>query len=264
MTFHRAIPARVRSSALLVAWLAVLGAAIHLSQLGLLSQLERRAAGTAGSAPLIPSPAAVKALSLGYDQLLADIWWLAFIQYFGDYKARLRDHNRFAYAYLDLITQLDPKFIQAYWFTAFSVGSEARRPDQADRIIRRGMRANQDNWYLPFIAGANQYLFAHNDAAAARYYRQAARYPGAPAWLSREADILQARLPTLLKEIKTWDNIYCSTGDKLVKREAARRLVELWTTVYKTVPSPAAKKRAVSELKAFGVDIEGRQRGTVH
>lgn len=203
----------------------------------------------------VPDAAVLKYMSLGYDQLLSDCWWLAFIQYYGDTGARAVDHYRLAYRYLNLITQLDPKFRQPYWFSAFAIGSDMRNPALSDAIIKRGIQSNQDSWYLPFIAGVNQYLFAHDEAAAARYYRMAAKYPEAPGWLGRQADILEARMPSLLKEINTWTAAYLSTDDKLVRRECKRKLIELWLDVYKNVPGYGAKRRAAAELKLLGLDL---------
>jgi hypothetical protein len=245
----------IKSTAVLISIWLVLAAVIHFSHVRMLALLANRQAGTADSGGLIPQAAVIKPFTLGYDQLIADCWWLAFVQYYGNSKAREKDHCRLAYNYLDLITQLDPRFTLPYWFSAFAVGSEGKRPDLAEKIIDRGVRSNQDDWYLPFIAGVNLYLFAHNDRAAAKYYRAAARYPNAPKWLSREADILEARMPTLLKQVNTWASIYNSSDDLLVKREAAAKLQELWLTIYRTVPSQAARERAVAELKLLGVEV---------
>src|SRR5579871_4247106 len=71
----------------------------------------------------LPSAEAVQLCALGYDQLLADWYWLGFVQYVGDIPAREADHYVFAEKYLDLITGLDPKFAKAYYFAAFIVGS---------------------------------------------------------------------------------------------------------------------------------------------
>lgn len=244
-----------KSTAIVAAIWLVLAIVIHASHVRMLALLANRASGTADSAELIPRASVIKPFTLGYDQLIADCWWLAFIQYYGDSRARAKDHCRLAYNYLDLITQLDPRFTLPYWFSAFAVGAEAKRPDLAEKIIDRGVRSNQDDWYLPFIAGVNLYLFAHDDRAAAKYYRIAARYPNAPKWLAREANILEAQMPTLLKQVNTWASIYNSSNDVLVKREAAGRLKELWLTIYRTVPSKAARERAVAELKLLGVEF---------
>ncbi len=127
---------------------------------------------------------------MGYDQVLADCYWLSFIQYIGDSEGRSYDRYALAEQYIDLITELDPKLVQAYWFAAFVIGSDANQPQVAARIIDRGIQSNPNNWTLPFIAGINQYLYAHDDVAAAKYYKMAARFPDAPKWLSRQAEIL--------------------------------------------------------------------------
>jgi hypothetical protein len=208
------------------------------------------------SRPLLPRAELLKFFSLGYNQLLADLWWLNFIQYYGDTKLRLKDKYAYAYNYLDLITQVDPKFTQPYWFAAFAVGSEQKRPDLAARLIERGVRANPDNWYLPFIAGINQYLFAGNDVAAARYYRMAAKFPQAPNWLGRQAVILEAKVPSLIKQTNIWASIYISSPDPLVKAEAKKKLVSSWVHIYRISPSEKDKERARAELRLLGYDLQ--------
>lgn len=242
-------------SCVLGGWLC-LAVAIHFChrQVAVIEELSRRSGRQ--EVLVLPRADVLKLLSLGYHQLLADCWWLAFIQYYGDTKARDKDHYRHACAYLDLITRLDPKFTQPYWFAAFAVGADMKRPDLAAQLIERGLDANQENWYLPFIAGINQYLFAGNDVEAAKYYRRAARYPDAPAWLGRQAGILEARVPSMIKEANTWASIYLSTREKLVKNKARQKLIELWTRIYRQAPSEQAKLRARIELKALGCDVE--------
>ncbi len=204
----------------------------------------------------LPSPRTVKLICLGFDQVAADLFWLTFVQYVGDGESRQRDNFSRAYEYLDLVTSLDPKFIQPYWFAAFVVGSEMQRPDLAQPLIERGIQANQNNWYLPFIAGINQYLFAHKEAEAARYYKMAAKFPDAPIWLDRQAEILQAKIPSLVKEVNTWDTIYRNSTDQLVKDRAKERLAASWMRVFKVSPSEEIRKKAQKALAALGV--EGR------
>ncbi len=205
---------------------------------------------------LLPSSAAAKVCALGYDQLLADWYWLAFVQYIGDGAARGRDHYAAADKYLQLIVDLDPGFIKAYWFASFILGSERRQPDEAAKFIDRGIQANPDNWYLPFIAGINQYLYARNDISAAKYYKMAAKFPDAPPWLSRQSAILAARIPSSIKEINIWDSIYGSSSDEMVKEKARGHLISLWMQVYKSATTDTIKNRARSCLKLLGVTVD--------
>jgi len=217
------------------------------------AELLKRESGGQQSDNALPSASAVRVLSLGYDQLLADWYWLAFVQYIGDGDARAKDHYAAADKYLDLIVGLDPGFIKAYWFASFIVGSEQQQPERAAKFIDRGIQANPNNWFLPFIAGINQYLYAKNDVAAAKYYKMAAKFPDAPKWLGRQATILEARIPSIIKEINIWDSVYHSDADQLVKEKARTRLITLWSQVYKSATTETIRNKARSALKDLGV-----------
>lgn len=199
----------------------------------------------------LPSARLVKFTTLGFDQLVFDLYWLDFVQYVGDDR-RNEDHYDRAQAYLNLLTSLDPHFVPSYFFAAFILGSERKEPAQAEQLIDRGIAANTDNWFLPFIAGVNQYLFAHDELKAAKYYRQAAKFPDAPKWLGGQAEILQAKIPSTVKEINVWDSVYNNASDSAVKERARAKLVALWTQVYKTSPSSAIRSRALTQLSKLG------------
>lgn len=213
-------------------------------------------------ADFVPSPEAVKFVSLGYDQLLADFYWLEFVGYVGDTQDRQKDRYALADCYLDLITQLDPRFTQAYWFTAFTVGGEQSRPKRAAEIIEHGIAADPNNWYLPFIAGVNQYLFAKNQEAAAKYYRMSARFPGAPNWLERQAETLESGAPRFFKEANSWINIYNSAEEPRVKERARDRCIYLWVNIYKSAPTKKIRARADEVLKGLGVNMAEVERTT--
>lgn len=193
---------------------------------------------------------------MGFDQLVADCYWLSFINYVGDVDNRKEDNYMLADQYLDLITGLDPNLVNAYWFAAFIVGYEQKNPGRAAELIDRGIRNNQDNWYLPFIAGINQYLYAGNETIAARYYRQAAKYPDAPLWLERQAAILEAGIPSTIKEIDIWSSIYSCNADSRVQEKARQKLIELWEGIISANPPKKIRDKAVSALMQLGVDVE--------
>ncbi|MBS1955759.1 MAG: hypothetical protein JST89_16365 [Cyanobacteria bacterium SZAS-4] len=199
----------------------------------------------------LPSARFVKFTTMGFDQLVFDLYWLNFVQYVGDDKRNV-DHYDRAQNYLDLLTTLDPQFVPSYFFAAFILGSERKEPSVAEKFIDLGIAANTDNWLLPFIAGVNQYLFAHNELKAANYYRLAAKFPNAPKWLGPQAEILQAKIPSTIKEINVWDSIYNNASDSAVKERARLKLVVLWTHVYKTSPSRQISHRALTQLENLG------------
>lgn len=205
-------------------------------------------------ADVLPDVSSVKRFSLGYDHVLADYYWLKFVSYIGDTKARLEDHGVQSEHYIDLITTLDPNFVQAYWFGAFTIGGEQKNPRRAAELIERGISANQDSWYLPFIAGINQFLYQRDDRRAAWYYRQAAKFPDAPSWLERQAVILESDAPKLVKLANNWFNIYKSSSDARLRESAREKSIFLWVKVLKIGPNDDFRKRARQVLSELSVD----------
>ncbi|MBX9696389.1 MAG: hypothetical protein K2Z81_28635 [Cyanobacteria bacterium] len=225
----------------LIVSVCVLGALAHWCQ----QQVEKRLklSDTSPSA-LVPTAASVRLVSLGFEQVIADYYWLQFIYYVGDSKARDLDHYEHADRYLDLITGLDPRIIQAYWFAAFTVGGDQKNPERAAELIERGLQANQDNWYLPYIAAVNQFLFARNTSEAARYYRMAAKYKGAPDWLERQATILDSNIPVLAKSANIWLNVFNSAEDDTIRERARITASKLWSVIYNTAPTDKIRIQA--------------------
>ncbi|MBP9092724.1 hypothetical protein KBI23_17000 [bacterium] len=220
---------------------------------GVASSLKRLDGG--GEVAFIPSAQAVRLVALGYDQLLADFYWLAFIGYVGDGSARELDRSILADQYLDLITGLDPHFLQPYWYCAFTVGSDQKRPLRADSLIVRGIKANPTNWYLPYIAGINMYLFAHDEESASRYYTSASKFPEAPDWLGRQAGILAAKIPSSIKEINAWETIYKTEKSSMIRMKAKNRMISLWSKVYYSSPKGPIREKAKNALKLLDVEL---------
>ncbi len=204
----------------------------------------------------VPDVRTVRLVSLGFDQLLADFYWLKFVGYIGDSPARRLDGCSLARPYLELITALDPYFLEPYWFAAFTIGGDMQKPAEAAQLIEWGLQNNQDNWYLPFIAGLNQFLFAKNEVTAAKFYRMAARFPDAPSWLLRQADILETETPRQIKTANSWLQIYDSAQEPSIKEKAKLECIRLYVRIYKTAPNEKFKQNAKSVLSYLGVDID--------
>jgi hypothetical protein len=204
--------------------------------------------------PDVLIPINTRLVTLGFDDLFADIYWLAFVQYVGDIRARQLDGSSHAQGFVETITLLAPQFIEPYYFASFIVGAEQRRPDVARSIIDRGISANPDNWCLPFIAGFNQYLNAHDNAGAARYYKRAALCEGAPNWLARQAELLQSKEPPELKQLAVWSGIYKTTINVGIKANTRRKLIVLLTKILQESKSESLRQIAVKQLHELNLD----------
>lgn len=137
----------------------------------------------------VRSTEALKRMALGFDALLADVYWIRAIQHYG---GDLRETGRarryeLLYPLLDITTSLDPYFNIAYRFGAIFL-SEAQpggpgRPDQAVALLRKGLVAQPTKWqYFHDIAFVH-YWALRDPIAAAQWFQRAAEQPGAPNWL---------------------------------------------------------------------------------
>ena len=128
----------------------------------------------------VSSPAVMTRLAMSYDAIVADLYWIRAIQYYGG--TRLSDQPAKSYdllfPLLDLTTSLDPNFNIAYRFGAYFLSERkpggAGRPDLAIRLLEKGMAARPDRFEYPYDIG-----FVH--------YRNG-EYPEAAKWFLRAAD----------------------------------------------------------------------------
>ena len=90
---------------------------------------------------VLRSASTVKKLSLGYDSLLADIYWTRAVQYYGSRVGSDNPNFDLLWPLLDIATTLDPKLIVAYRFGGVFLSEPGRggagRPDLAVELVKR-------------------------------------------------------------------------------------------------------------------------------
>src|SRR5262245_1565570 len=95
---------------------------------------------------------ALKRASLGFDGLMADIYWIRVLLYVGEQFEQQRAVNQsFDFRQLELLepmlnltVELDPRYLAAYHFGA--VFLPEINPENAVRFVERGIRNNPDEW----------------------------------------------------------------------------------------------------------------------
>ncbi|MDE3110742.1 MAG: hypothetical protein KGL02_12465, partial [Acidobacteriota bacterium] len=145
---------------------------------------------------LLSSPAAIKKLSLGYDSLLADIYWTRAVQYYGGQLAAQRFQLPLLWPLLDITTTLDPKLVPAYHFGAIFLSEPlagANRPDLAVQLVQRGVAANPTVWSLDGDLGFLYYWHFRDYQNAAAAYLAGSQTERAPAWMKIMAARLQQK-----------------------------------------------------------------------
>jgi hypothetical protein len=132
---------------------------------------------------------AVKRLTLDFDALAADVYWIRAIQHYGGDRlmGTRKQKYELLYPLLDLTTSLDPYFTIAYRFGAIFLSEAAPggpgRPDEAIRLLQKGLIAQPHKWqYFHDIAFVH-YWHLRDFKTAADWFNRAADQPNAPNWL---------------------------------------------------------------------------------
>jgi tetratricopeptide (TPR) repeat protein len=166
----------------------------------------------------------LKKMSLGYDSLLADIYWTRAVQYYG---AALREPARgfrLLPSLLDITTTLDPHLIIAYRFGAIFLSEPGRsgagRPDLAIDLVKRGIAANPDAWELGANLGFLYYWHIKDYAAASEAYLEASKNPKAPPALKITAARIAQKGGDLDTSMMIWAQYYKSSQDPQVQKMA--------------------------------------------
>lgn len=135
------------------------------------------------------SPTVLKALALGYDGLMADVYWLRTIQYYGrrDQADRRQVRYKNLPVMLDIVTTLDPQMLDVYRagsvFLAEPEPIGAGKPLEAIRLLDKGISQMPQEWRLLFDKGFVYFWYLRQFREAGLTWLDAARLPGAPLWM---------------------------------------------------------------------------------
>jgi tetratricopeptide (TPR) repeat protein len=225
----------MRASQRITVIASVLLVACTASSILLLRQVDRmRTGATLQETLYLSSPKLLKRLSLGYDGLLADIYWTRAVQYFG------RKHYAHAESYdllaplLEITTALDPHLLVAYQFGANFLAPRppngAGMPEKAIELMEYGIRNNPSDWNLYYQMGFIYYFDKKDYAGAAKAFADGSKITGAHPFLK----IMAAQVAQHAGEI-----------------QMARML---WVTTYQTTQDRQIQANALAHLRALQVD----------
>jgi len=135
----------------------------------------------------VPSPQATKVSSMGFDMVVADLFWIRTVLLFVDFLAEeSEDGAAWTRTVLKTVVELDPK-----WRTPFFYGGSMLRLlndiEGSDEIFSEAVEAFPEDPYFPFSLAMNAYMY-HNDLdRAVGHLQHAAALPRAPRWYRNAA-----------------------------------------------------------------------------
>jgi len=238
-------------------------------------RLERMGLERSGEQELLylPNGKYLKLASLGHAPLLADLLYLWAIQYYSNYE-RADRYRYVEHVFNEVITELDPHYVDPYWLGALIMTVEAGDLEGGLRLLDKGRRNNPDDWALPYLAGWECY-HAERFERAADYFEIAARIPGAPPALSRLRAGMYTKAGDLRTAIEIWAGVLQDPeSDQASRAIAERQIRELTVRLHLETlrlaierfridngayPRSLAELVAVSYIRHRPLDPEGRE-----
>ena len=170
----------------------------------------------------------MKVMSLEYAPLMADIYWTRVVQFYGNKHVRGEANMELLWPLLDITTTLDPNLLVAYRFGAVFLSQRAPggagRPDLAVELILRGIQANPDYWRLYEDLGFVYYFDLKDYQKASDAFLEGSKRLGAQVWMKIMAAKIAAEGESFSTSVFLWKDIYESTTDPMVKKNALMHL----------------------------------------
>ena len=173
-------------------------------------------------------------MSLGFEQVVADWYWVRGLQYFTD---PLQAFNRYKNLgdILNVVVGVDPDFQYAYKFAGLAIPYDTGRlrwanTEHAIDLLQRGVHRFPGNWELQFNLGFSLLNFRKDTAGAAEHFAAAARIPGSPPYLK----VFAARL-------------FAASGD-------VERALVFAETMLRTTTDPTERKQIEKRIEALGLE----------
>lgn len=177
-----------------------------------------------------------KRLTLAFNGLAADWYWMRSLQYVGGKLVRYEDthEGRFTNlgsldlkllpSLLRVTTTLDPQFMAPYEYGAI-VLPELNQND-AISLVNYGIAANPSSWRLHHFLG---YIYWQRKdyAQASDVYAAGAKLPGAPAWMAALSARMKAEGGSRGAAREMYRHLYDDSNDDEVKEMVTKQLMRL-------------------------------------
>lgn len=181
----------------------------------------------------VQSGPVLQRLALGFDSLVADVYWIRAVVYYGGIRRASSERKNYdlLHPMLDLVTEVDPHFRVAYRFGAIflteAYPSGPGRPDLAVRLLEKGIVRDHGRWEYFQDIGFIYYWWLRDFATAADWFRKAARQPGAPTWIEPLAATTLAQGGDRQSSRFLWRQLLESSDVDWIRSNARHRLQQL-------------------------------------
>lgn len=166
----------------------------------------------------------LRAMSLEYAPLMADLYWTRVVQYYGNKQVAAERSFDLLWPLLDLTTTLDPHLLIAYRFGSMFLSEPPRRgagmPEKGIELLHRGIANNPEYWRFYEDLGLIYYFDLGDNEKAAAAFLEGSQKPGAMIWMKTFAARISEQGKTRETSAMIWNEVYNSTNDADIKHNA--------------------------------------------
>ena len=179
--------------------------------------------------------------TFGFSNLIADWTFLNFLQYYGDNDVRAKTGYTLSPQYFDIITRLDPRFVDIYLFLSGSISYQLGDPQTAVRLMDRGTAAlspqmSPKAFQVWRFKGLDQLLLLgdvpgsiHSHEMAEQWVQETPYQALAPLF-HQTAEFLRRDPNSVPVRFQAWMSIYYQAGaarDKTTQARAKQEILAL-------------------------------------
>jgi tetratricopeptide (TPR) repeat protein len=179
----------------------------------------------------LPSGNVIKKLSLGHNGLLADIYWMRAVQYYGGKRLKGETGFELLKPLIDIATTLDPKLLHAYRFGSVFLSEKepigANQPEKAIALLKKGIEHNPEEWHLYRDMGFVYYWFLNDYQRAAESFLEGSKNPKSAVWMKTFAAELLAKGGGRQTARFLWQEVYETSENQQMRENATAHLQKL-------------------------------------
>jgi hypothetical protein len=183
--------------------------------------------------------------SFGFKNLIADLGYLQFLQYFGDSEAREQIGYSLSPEYFETVVNNDPRFVRAYFLMSPATSIFAGYPEKSISLIDQGLSQitpdiHSQSYYLWLYKATDELLFLGDINSAKKSYEIAAQ------WAEQSTNLNAQRSA---ENIRQTARFLADDPDSTIARIGA------WTMVLSSTSDLKTQQKAIEEIKALGGQV---------
>jgi hypothetical protein len=176
--------------------------------------------------------------TLGFDNLIANYAFLKWVQYFGDEEIRDQVGYALNKDYFEIITRLDPRFVEMYPFISTAVSFAQGEPEIGIQLMERGIASlspeiNPKSFLVWRFKGLDQLLLLGDIPGSIHSHEMAAQwsigteYEGYSELYQDAANFLRTEPDSTGVRLWSWNQVYQSSMNESVRQRAEQEMLNL-------------------------------------